>query len=89
MLASGADSLRLRTEGAAAEQEGPSLSFSIFIKFSTNLRIQRELNSRVIRWLSKVLTVNSTVPVSSPSVSPVKHWWENQILSRVIRWLDK
>eukprot|EP00959_Pyramimonas_sp_CCMP1952_P403650 8458518-Pyramimonas_sp.AAC.1 len=43
-----------------------------------------ELNSRVTRWLDKVLTVDCTVSVSSPTrtctawlVRNMENWWES------------
>eukprot|EP00959_Pyramimonas_sp_CCMP1952_P236903 4950959-Pyramimonas_sp.AAC.1 len=46
-----------------------------------------ESNFRVTRWLDKVLTVNSTVAVSSPS--GVRKELVGDLNSRVTRWLDK
>eukprot|EP00976_Prorocentrum_cordatum_P091262 1188453-Prorocentrum_minimum.AAC.1 len=50
-----------------------------------------KLNYRVVRWLDKVLTVNSTVSVSSPTRRTFNARKEltGKLNYRVVRWLNK
>ena len=54
--------------------------------YSVRKQLVGELYFRVMRWLNKVLTVNSTVSVSSPAVGfPASDWSVMRIYPRFLR----